>query len=212
MNCDRIAHLYKWMEYAAFGRTLERSRLHFLHRLREAKHALILGDGDGRFSSALATVNPSVYVDSIDLSRNMLRLAARNFATVPRPERIRLILADARSTSLDPERYDLVVAHFFLDCLSQREAAILVNTVSRAACPHALWVVSEFAAPSRGWRKLHGKAWIHTMYKFFRATTGLSAKSIPHYQPHLQANRFNLKGWNEARFGLIRSELWQRGL
>ena len=40
----------------------------------------MIGDGDGRFTAALALRNRSVQIDSIDRSSQMLRLAHRRLA------------------------------------------------------------------------------------------------------------------------------------
>ncbi len=75
MNCDRIARPYRWIEYLAFGRKLERHRFRFLSGATHSRSALLLGDGDGRFIAALAHNNPSVRIDSIESSANMVQVA-----------------------------------------------------------------------------------------------------------------------------------------
>ena len=52
MNCDGIARCYRWLEYGMFGRALEQTRLEYLELAANARHCLILGDGDGRFLAA----------------------------------------------------------------------------------------------------------------------------------------------------------------
>src|SRR4051812_49274930 len=42
MNCDRVAYVYRWLEYAVFGRALERRRTEFLGELLQASHILAL--------------------------------------------------------------------------------------------------------------------------------------------------------------------------
>ena len=48
MKIGRLARWYRWIEYAAFGRVLERRRFAFLPHIASARHMLILGEGDGR--------------------------------------------------------------------------------------------------------------------------------------------------------------------
>ena len=52
MNCDLIAPHYWWIERLGMGRTLERRRRWFLPEIGNARRALVLGDGDGRFLEA----------------------------------------------------------------------------------------------------------------------------------------------------------------
>jgi len=75
MNADRIARLYRWLEYAIFGDTLQQRRTAFLTDIADARRVLVLGDGDGRFLEKLVEHNPKAHVDYVDLSGHMLKLA-----------------------------------------------------------------------------------------------------------------------------------------
>jgi predicted membrane-bound spermidine synthase len=75
MNCDRIARCYRWLEYASFGRALERRRREYLHDAETAHSVLILGDGDGRFTAEFVSRNRVGVIDSVELSPRMLELA-----------------------------------------------------------------------------------------------------------------------------------------
>ena len=76
-NFDSLAHTYRWLEYVSFGRILERCRFHYLARCSHARHALILGDGDGRFTARLLVANATVNVDAVDASAAMLAVLRR---------------------------------------------------------------------------------------------------------------------------------------
>ena len=56
MNADAIAGYYRWIEYAAFGPTLEYARFDFLRYAANARRVLILGEGDGRFLERLLAI------------------------------------------------------------------------------------------------------------------------------------------------------------
>ena len=77
LNFDPLARPYRWLEYATFGRALERCRFHFLPALTGARRALVLGDGDGRFLARLLRANPELEADVVDCSPAMLRLLQR---------------------------------------------------------------------------------------------------------------------------------------
>ena len=83
-NFDRIARPYRWLEYLSFGPMLERCRFYRIPQLAEARHALVLGDGDGRFLARLLARNPSLHTDVIDQSPAMLRLLESRVAAVHR--------------------------------------------------------------------------------------------------------------------------------
>ena len=43
---------------------LERCRFRFLSQCSQARHVLVLGDGDGRFTAHLLAANPTLQVDA----------------------------------------------------------------------------------------------------------------------------------------------------
>src|SRR5258708_5460102 len=109
MNCDRIARWYRLAEYLTLGHALEKRRREYLDRTLAAKHALLLGDGDGRFTAEFLTANRAARVDSLDLSTNMLTLAKRRIDALPFPTpAVRLLRADALTFPLEGP-YDLIV-------------------------------------------------------------------------------------------------------
>lgn len=210
MNFDRIAPVYRWFEYFSFGRRLEAHRFRYLDALRQSRHALLLGDGDGRFVAALAQVNSEAAIDSVDLSAGMLRHAAQRISKVgiSNPGRIHLFQADARRLDLPSKRYDLIATHFFLDCFSSPDMANVIFRLRAAAAPGAQWVVSEFRQPRTLLRALHAKLWLKTMYLFFRFATGLRTKRLTDHHPLLRQAGFVLTSQSDSMLGLVTSELW----
>src|ERR1700722_7962278 len=69
----RLARIYRWMEWATFGPLLWRCRCAFLAEMHDRKAALILGDGDGRFTARLLECNPLIQIEAIDASSAMLQ-------------------------------------------------------------------------------------------------------------------------------------------
>ena len=139
------------MEWLSFGPWLARCRRAFLNDMAHARRALVLGDGDGRFTAALLKANPQVQVDAVDASAAMLRALKRRAG--PNAERVRACVGDARRWTPDVQGYDLVATHFFLDCLITDEVRALAARIRPALSPDAAWVVSEFAVP----RGLYGR-------------------------------------------------------
>jgi cyclopropane fatty-acyl-phospholipid synthase-like methyltransferase len=204
---DPIARPYRWLEYLSFGPMLERCRFYYLPELAEAKRALILGDGDGRFLARLLTVNSQIHADVIDLSPAMLRLLQKRAAETGAPDRITLHCVDAREFT-PKGKYDLIVTHFFLDCFTTDELHALAARIDAHLCPKALWVVSEFAIPS-GTMSLPAKAIVRSLYAAFRILTGLKVRQLPDYKIALAAAGLTLieqKFWLK---GLLVTELWQ---
>jgi ubiquinone/menaquinone biosynthesis C-methylase UbiE len=200
MNADRIARLYRWIEYATFGNALQQRRMAFLAEVAHARRVLVLGDGDGRFLEKLAEHNPQAHFDYVDLSGHMLALARARAGT----ERVTYHQADALEIALPERGYDLIVTHFFLDCFDEAAATRLVERVTRAACPNARWLVSEFR---RTW---WSPPILAGLYLFFRITTGLKTRRLIDHHPLLAGRGFRIARAQSAWCGLLASELWAR--
>jgi ubiquinone/menaquinone biosynthesis C-methylase UbiE len=208
MNCDAIAPVYRFCEYAVFGQRLQRHRTRFLEAARHRRRALILGDGDGRFASQLHRINADLVFDSIDLSERMLAEARRRVADQSQPDS-QWVCGDARELPFPRSHYDLIATHFFLDCFSTRDVEILVRKIAQHADSGALWLISEFQRPRGFWRGLHADLWLGIMYRFFRVATGLKAQSLPDYHHVLKQHGFTLLEKEASMGELVCSELWR---
>jgi SAM-dependent methyltransferase len=207
-NFDRLARIYRWMEYTTFGPWLGRCRRAFLSELGTHRRALVLGDGDGRFSASLLTANAAVEVDAVDASASMLRSLLRRAGHNRR--RVRTEWADARNWQPTGGAYDLIVTHFFLDCLTTEEAQRLAEKLRSSASPDAVWIVSEFAAPEGWFGRLVARAIIGGLYAAFGLLTGLRVRSLPDHSAALGASGFVLERRRVWLSGLLVSELWSR--
>jgi SAM-dependent methyltransferase len=213
-NFDRLARLYRWMELATFGPWLWRCRCAFLAEVAGRHRALVLGDGDGRFATNLLAENSAIEIDAVDASPAMLEaLTCRAGRSAPR---LRTHLADARlwrpSLSSDAlaknQRYDLIVTHFFLDCLTTEEVQSLASELRRAAAPSTLWLVSEFAVPTGWFGRLVARPLISGLYLAFGWLTGLSVRTLPDHRSALDTAGFILLRRRTWLAGLLISELW----
>jgi len=205
-NFDRLARLYKWMEYASFGPWLWWCRCRFLTELAGSRRALVLGDGDGRFTAKLLRANPLLRVDAVDASPYMLRSLVRRAG--PHAPRVTVHCADARRWQPDSLPCDLVVSHFFLDCLTTGEVRNLACRLHRVAAPSALWLVSEFAAPDTRLGRAVAAPILAALYWAFGCMTGLKVRKLPNHASAMQAAGFTLKSRHAWLGGLLVSELW----
>jgi len=201
MNCDLIAPHYWWIEKLGMGGTLERRRRWFLPEIGQARRALVLGDGDGRFLRELLRHNPSVRADYVDLSRRMLELARLRAGR----ERVSYQQCDGLAAEFPRSNYDLVATHFFFDCLGPSELEVLIGRVAEAAKPGARWIVSEFCVATIPARLL-----VSALYLFFRVTTGLKTRKLADHRPILQSHGFRLVSSRHSRGAFVVSELWER--
>ncbi|AXC14359.1 biosynthesis of ubiquinone [Acidisarcina polymorpha] len=210
-NFDPVARAYRPLEFLTFGPYLERCRFHFLSKLGHSRRALILGDGDGRFTARLLASNAKVEVDAIDSSSIMLELLAARAARLgpSAEERLRPLQADARKLDFEGTGYDLVVANFFLDCFNVDEIAGLVAKIVPRLAPEAIWLVSEFALPAEGLMKWPSRLIVASLYRAFGLLTGLKVRTLPNYAALLdQAGLSRIAGKRYLK-GLLVSELWK---
>jgi SAM-dependent methyltransferase len=211
-NFDPVARTYRWLEYMSFGPWLGRCRNAQLAHLSGARHALLLGDGDGRFLARLLAANPTLTADVVDSSQAMLRLLEQRCG----PQvchRIRLHHADALDWILDWKpsgSYDLIVSHFFLDCLFPQQLEQLFAGVLPHALPGAQWVISEFAIPPNAFAAYLARGIIGSLYRAFGLLTGLPVRALPDYATSLL--RRGLAPTRDRRYlaGLLCSQIWTK--
>lgn len=207
---DRVARVYRWAEYLLLGPLLSRTRSQLLDKVGDARHALVLGDGDGRFLAQLLHRQPGLQAVALDGSEAMLRLLRHRCAFAGSRLQTARTQLPHFPTGLELDRVDLVVTHFFLDCLSQAETDALCMVLGRVVAPGCRWLISDFAIPLRQpWRAL-GRAYIRLLYLAFRALTGLRAQALPEHATPLTASGFCRVHHQERLKGLLYSELWQR--
>jgi len=205
-NFDGIARAYRWLEYLALGPLLSKTRNCHLDALRDRTRALILGDGDGRFTARLLAANPTIQVEAVDLSERMLALLLDRSSA--NGDRLHTRREDARAF-VPSVGHDLVVTHFFLDCLSQDEVEALIARLTPILKSDALWVVSDFRIPN-GPIGLLAEIYVRALYFGFRILTGLRVTRLPDHATALERSGFRLVAQRVRLFGMLTSEVWRR--
>lgn len=220
LHFDRVAAVYRLLEYLSFGPFLERCRFSFLPELASSRRALVLGDGDGRFLARLLAAGPALHAHAVDVSPAMLRRLRARARRLASGARLTTCCADIRIcpdacffaplAASHEARYDLVATHFFLDCLTPMESNALVARVRPHLTPGALWVVSEFEIPDGSpLSAAFGRLTIAGLYLAFRVLTGLQVRQIPPWRDSLARAGFVRRAVRSWLGGLLVSELWQ---
>ena len=209
MSFDALAPHYRRLEWLLAGEKLQRCRLQHLDAVADAKSVLILGEGPGRLLAECRRRLPRAEITCVDASARMLELAAAHVRQAGLPTAgIWFLNADALTWEPPAAAFDLLFTPFFLDCFRPGQLAQLVRRLARSTTADARWLVAEFQVPPRGparWRALVS-LWL--AYRFFRLTTGLSARRLPDPDPFLVAAGFRLQARRETDWGLLRSDLW----
>ena len=205
-NFNPIARPYRWLEYLTLGPVLQQTRCHYLPSLTQQKSALIIGDGDGRFLAQLLTQNPNLQAEAIDTSATMLHLLRQRCA--PYADRLQTHQTDALAFQ-PTKKYDLVVTHFFLDCLTQTQLEALITRITPHLSPNALWLISDFRIPPTGPMRPIARAYIRSLYLAFRILTNLRVSTLPDHATPLIQSGFTRIAQHHRLAGLLTTELWQ---
>ncbi len=201
------------MEGVLAGEKLQRCRTAHLAQLKSIRKALLLGEGHGRFLVPLLLANPTVQVTCVEASAGMLAESRKAVQQAGlEASRVRFIHADALTWQAEEQGFDLISTHFFLDCFTAEQLEMLLPKLAELATPEAAWVVSDFCAPEQGIARLRAKLILWTMYRFFRITTRLPASQLVDYTDRLQRQGFRLESREVFEWGLLRADLWRRGV
>jgi hypothetical protein len=197
------------MEYLSLGPLLERCRFHYIPAILDARRALVLGDGDGRFLGRLMASASRMQADAVDASSAMLHLLRHRIGKQGNLNRLTTTCADAR-IFVPYSDYDLVVAHFFLDCLTEAETETLIARLRPHLVPGGRWLISEFQVPQAGrFQRRVAQGIISALYAAFRLLTGLRVSRIPPWRPLLARHGFTVRARRSWLRGLIVSEIWE---
>jgi ubiquinone/menaquinone biosynthesis C-methylase UbiE len=206
---DNVARVYRVLEHAAFGRTLQRARVAHIDRLRHCADILILGDGDGRFLSALMTAAPTARAHCIDASPAMQALAAARLGAVDRA-RVTFECADARNVDLGARTFDAVVTMFFFDCFVDVDVQAMVTSLLPRLRPGGMWLFADFAIPPRGLARLHARLVVGALHAFFRWQAGIAARLLPASPAILESTGLHCSAHSTFRAGLVESVVYAR--
>ena len=132
VNFDRLARIYRGLEFVAFGRDLERARFEFLARVAAARSILILGEGDGRCLARLVAAAPRARIHCVDSSPAMLARAAARLDNPADRQRVTFECADVLKLDFPRAAFDAAITFFFLDCFAADVAAEVVRKIADA--------------------------------------------------------------------------------
>ena len=208
----RIARVYRWLEYAAFGGALQRSRETFVDRLASARSVAVFGGGDGRCFEVILRQCPNAQIDAFDIDPVMIAFARRRADAIA-PGRVTFQQADARTVSLAASRYDAVITQYFLDCFPAAELTRLVPRLEASLKPGALWLFADFAIPPGDapvllrWR---ARITIAVLCWFFRWQVKHPLNHLPPMEEILRERGWTPLAVRERSGRMVRTVLFQK--
>jgi ubiquinone/menaquinone biosynthesis C-methylase UbiE len=206
---DRLARVYRALEFVAFGRDLERARFCLLDRLASCDRILVFGEGDGRALARLVRIAPRVEIHCVELSPAMIDRASRRLGDADRA-RVIFHQADALTSQLPDGPFDAVTTMFFLDCFTEAQVRDLVTKIAATLAPGAAWLWADFRLPDRGRARLRARATIALLYAFFRWQTGIPARQLPPAERLIANAGFTARQQRDRQGGMVRTTLFAR--
>jgi SAM-dependent methyltransferase len=212
MNFDRLAAHYHWMEKIFAGGLMQRCRTMFLPHTKNRRHALLVGEGTGKFLVELLRVNPKIRITCVEHSEGMIRQARQRLVRERLDDsQIQFLQMDVLHWTPPEEKFDLVVTHFFLDCFRAEQLEKLVPRLAGSTTAEAIWLLADFRVAERGWRRWRAAVILTMLYAFFKLTTALSANRLTPPDKFLSDAGFKLTERRLVNFGLAHADLWLRG-
>jgi ubiquinone/menaquinone biosynthesis C-methylase UbiE len=212
MSFDRLARIYRGMEWVLAGGKLQRCRTELMPLVSSAREVLVVGEGPGRWIEAACLHLPRARFTVVDASAAMLAQAGAAWRRAGgNAHRLRLI--QARLPCALPgveDGYDLIVTPFFLDCFAPEPLAQVVASLVAVAGPRAGWLVCDFRIPDRGLARWRAHVVLALAHWFFRCTTGISARRLTDPAPLLRNCGFVLEEERQSDWGLLSASLWRR--
>ena len=108
-----------------------------------------------------------------------------------------------------PAHCDLLVTHFFLDCLSQAEVKALAERAGAHCQPGFLWLLSDFGLPRHRLARGLALLYIRLLYLAFRLLTNLQTQQLPNAGEALLATGFHRVARAQWLGGFLYAELWE---
>jgi SAM-dependent methyltransferase len=211
MNFNRLAAHYRWMEILFAGGLMQRCRTTFLTQTKNCRRALLVGEGTGRFLAELLRANPQIQITCVEHSSGMITQARERLRRERLDDsRVQFQQMDALHWIPPAEKFDLIATHFFLDCFRAEQLQRLVPQLAQSASADAIWLLTDFRVPERGWRRARAILNLMALYVFFKLSTALPANWLTPPDPFLKAAGFELKDRRLANFGFAHADLWRR--
>jgi ubiquinone/menaquinone biosynthesis C-methylase UbiE len=153
-----------------FGKSIVRAQTCFLNVIPPVSNVLILGGGTGWLLAELLQDRPECEVWYIESSANMLSMTMKKNMDLRQVHFIQGTEKDIPACG-----FDIVITPFFLDLFSPLTLEWVVERISLALKPSALWIVADFVNRGKWWQIVLLK----TMYLFFRRMCHIEARTLP---------------------------------
>jgi len=140
-----VGPIYDWLSAIYSGKSIHRCKIAHLDRLKPGDKVLFAGVGHGMDAVYAAKLGAEVTV--VDLSETMLKKFQANLEKEGITLKIRQLHSDIMKVK-EFERYDMVVANFFLNVFNEEMMVKVLEHLIKLGKPGANVVVGDFSFPT----------------------------------------------------------------
>lgn len=174
----KISCIYSFLEKVVFRNKLQEYRCCFLDLMHEAQDVLLVGEGTGSFLIKLLTLNSTVRVTVVEVSREMVTQAR---SKVEPEDRVRVFFHEkVVSDFYSSQKYDFICTFFFWDCFDKKQIKRMFPNLVSKLQPQGKLLNADFFENSYSGSKgeiLHFLL-LRVLYGFFRFATGIQAECV----------------------------------
>lgn len=207
VNFSNITPIYDLLGTLAFAGRLHKSQQYMLELYpKSVENILIIGGGTGKFLTEIVSsikFNELIY---IDISPGMIKSARKKIVKNSPDQLSNIEFICGGINNLPKKDYDLVITHYFLDCLTPESYLKIVEELKNSLKPTGLWSMVDFYNTNQDPLK---KRFISLLYRFFHITCNLPSIQLTDFDSwfNKNMNRLNRK---EFIGGLLKSTLYKK--
>jgi len=199
MNFNFIAPYYDWIARIIFGPSIVASQINHFGLIRPGAKVLIIGGGTGWILKHLPTdCEKVVYVEP---SRKMIGRAAREYVRFPL-----YLLEDYYENITIDEKYDAIIANYFLDMFNKNELDQIADKMKRSLSESGLLFATDFTNMVGLWHR----SMLIVMYTFFRIVAGIPNRKLCNWQQILTSNGLRMVHSSHFYHGFIISTVYRK--
>lgn len=157
---------------------IPKCKVAMLQHLKPGDKVLIAGVGHG--TEGIEASKLGAHVTAVDLSKTMLDHFQRRIDKHNPPTPITLVHDDIFNVK-DVEKYDMVIANFFLNVFPEQPVKKVANHLASMVKPGGYFVVGDFMLPEKGWRGLLQKLNWYIAIGFYSMTTEAAFHPVWNY-------------------------------
>lgn len=157
---------------------IPKCKVAMLQHLKPGDKVLIAGVGHG--TEAIEASKLGAHVTAVDLSKTMLDHFQRRIDKHNPPTPITLVHDDIFNVK-DVEKYDMVIANFFLNVFPEQPVKKVANHLATMVKPGGYFVVGDFMLPEKGWRGLLQRLNWYIAISFYSMTTEAAFHPVWNY-------------------------------